>query len=106
MKSLKYLLKVLLNCASALGLKDKDVNNARDLLDHEEFELCLDMVITQMYEYDIEINADFYKLIDEIGFKMNIPEEKYSFMKELIRDENNIPKPVKEEIAKLINSLR
>lgn len=58
-----------------------------------------------MYEYDIEIDNEFYGLIDKIGNKMSFPIESYSFMKELIRDKNSVPKPVKDELARIIRSL-
>jgi hypothetical protein len=98
-------LSELVEIARILGLDESDLKNAKDLLTHNEFGLCYDTIITQMYEYDIEIDIDFYRLISKIGEKMNLKIENYSFMKELIRDENNIPKPVKEKLAKIVASL-
>ncbi|RNA61785.1 hypothetical protein D1631_07490 [Chryseobacterium nematophagum] len=95
MKTLTNNLLRLIEIASILGLNDNDVKNAKDYLMHNEFGLCYDTIITQIYEYDIEIDNEFYQLIIKIGNALNLPPENHSFMKELIRDENNIPKSVK-----------
>jgi hypothetical protein len=95
----------LIEIARILGLNERDLKNAEDFLKHNEFGLCFDTIITQLYEYDIEIDNEFYKSISKIGESMNLKHESFSFMKELIRDESNIPKPVKEELAKIIAGL-
>jgi hypothetical protein len=75
----------LIKRAKTLGLPDHDLKDAKEFLDHNEFELCFDTIITQMYEYNTEIDHEFYELIKKIGNKMNLPLENYSFMMELIR---------------------
>lgn len=102
MKTLIDALLKLIEIARVLGLGEYDLNNATDLLTHNEFGLCFDSIITQMYEYDIKIDNGFYESIAKIGARMNLPQESYSFMKELIRDESNIPRPVKDELARII----
>lgn len=92
----------LIEIARILGLNENDLKNAKDYLAHNEFELCFDTIITQMYEYDIEIDSEFFESISKIGQNMNLEQDNYSFMKELIRDKSNIPKPVKDELAKII----
>lgn len=101
---MKTLINALLNISKALGIKVDDLKNAKDFLDHHEYGLCFDTIVTQMYEYDIEIDNEFYQLINKIGKKLDMPLESYSFTQELIRDKNNIPKPVKEELARIIDS--
>ena len=105
MKTLKETLLKLIEIARILGLNEKDLKNAKDYLEHNEFGLCFDTLITQMYEYDIEIDNNSYELISKIGKKMNLEVDNYSFMKELIRNSNSIPKPVKDELAQIIASL-
>lgn len=105
MKTLVNVLLRLIEIARILGLDDRDLKNAEDFLMHNEFGLCFDTIITQMYEYDIEIDNEFYESISKIGYRMNFKQESYYFMKELIRDESNIPKPVKDELAKIIAGL-
>lgn len=102
MKKLKNALLGLIEIAQILGLNETDLNNAKDYLVYNELWLCFDTIITQMYEYNIEIDNEFYELISEIGKKMNLQCESYFFMKELIRDEDNFPKPVKDELTKII----
>lgn len=105
MKTLFNTLLRLIEIARILGLDNRDLKNVQDFLMHNEFGLCFDTIITQMYEYNVEIDNEFYESISKIGERMNLKRESYSFMKELIRDESNIPKPVKDELAKIIAGL-
>lgn len=105
MKTLVNALLGLIEIARILGLDNRDLKYAEDFLNHNEFGLCFDTIVTQMYEYDIEIDNEFYQLISKIGERMNLRQESYSFMKELIRDESNIPKPVKDELMRIIVGL-
>jgi len=66
------------------GLNENDISNAKEYLEYNEFELCFDTLITQLYEFDIVINEKFYELIDKIAKAIKLSEEKYIFMKELI----------------------
>ena len=83
--SLKQLLEVLIDRSKFLGTYKTDVREAQELLEYNEYGLCFDTLITQMYEYDINIDRDFYSLICEIGSKLEIEEKEYNFMKELIK---------------------
>lgn len=86
METLKNTLVTLLDHAKTLGLQVEDSKNSKEFLDHGEFGLCFDTVITQLYEYDIEIDNEFYELVARIGNKMNLPVENYSFIKKLIKE--------------------
>jgi hypothetical protein len=66
------------------GLNKNDLNYAIDFLNHNEFGLCFDTIITQMYEYDLEIDSDAYNLICNIGESMNLEIESYFFMKDSV----------------------
>ena len=105
MKTIKNSLFALIEGARILGLGEEDLTNAKEFLENHEFGLCFDTVITQMYEHDIEITNEFYEMISKIANKMNLPSESYSFMRELIRSENSIPKPVKDGLARIISGL-
>lgn len=85
MKTLNDNLLRLIEIAKFLGLNENDLRHANDFLDHNEFGLCFDTLITQMYEYDLEIDNEIYDLISKIGKSMNLEIGSYSFMKELIR---------------------
>lgn len=106
MKTLKNTLLGLIEIANTLGLNDKDLENAKDYLIHDEFGLSFDTIITQIYEYDIEIDNEVYQLIFKIGGMLKLDQDNYSFMKELVRDKNSIPKNVQCELAKIIASLK
>ncbi|WP_408022230.1 MafI family immunity protein [Sphingobacterium sp.] len=73
----------LIEIARILGLNNRDLKNAEDFLTHNEFGLCFDTIVTQVYEYDIEIDSELYESISKIGERMNLKLESYSFMKEL-----------------------
>ena len=105
MKQLINTLRILIDIAKQLGLPDSDLMNAIDFLEHDEYGLCFDTIVTQMYEYDIEIDDEFYSLLICISVKLVLSSDSYSFMKELIRNENKIPEHVKEELLKIIKSL-
>ena len=105
MNTLAKLILALLDTAKALGLYEVDLNNAKNLLDNREYGLAFDTIITQLYEYEIEIDQEFYNLIKVIAKRMDISEERYSFIKELIRADNIVPKPVKDKLADILKSL-
>ena len=101
----KRILTALLDGARQLGLSPRDLSSAQEYLEHDEYGVSFDHIITQMYEYDIEITSGFYDLIVKAANEMKLSEDEYSFMKDLVRDEDKIPKPVRENIAKIIQSL-
>jgi len=84
-------LLLLLATARALGLNEADLENARDYLKHNEQGLCFDTILTQLYEYNIEIDNDLYETIVEIGKAINLEPDAYSFMKELIKGGTGSP---------------
>ena len=94
-KILKYVMKQslpnslasLIDSAETQGLPAQDLTNAQSFLDHIEFGLCFDTIITQIYEYEIEITSEFYDSIIVIADQMKLPVESYSFMKERIKKE-------------------
>ncbi|WP_166923964.1 MafI family immunity protein [Flavobacterium poyangense] len=105
MNTLAKLILALLDTAKALGLYEVDLNNAKNLLYNREYGLAFDTIITQLYEYEIEIDQEFYNLIEVIAKRMDISEERYSFIKELIRADNIVTKPVKDKLAEILKSL-
>ena len=95
----------LIEAAKVLGLGDLDINNSIGLLENREYGLAFDTVITQLYEYEIEIDRDFYDLIVKVAQKMGIEEGAYSFMIEMVRSENIVPKSVKDKLAEILTLL-
>ena len=78
----KKIISTLIKAAKELGLDDFDINNSTEFLDNREYGLAFDTIITQLYEY--EIDNEFYELIVKSAHKMEILEDEYSFMKELV----------------------
>jgi L-serine deaminase len=99
------LLKELILSAQTLGLTPEDLMIAQEFLDNHEYGLCFDTIATQLYEYDIEIDEDFYSLIMSISRILKLEQNDYAYMKELIRSPNQIPTSVKENLSKIIGSL-
>ena len=83
----------IIEAAKQLGLGDSDIRNSEELLRNREYGLTFDTVITQLYEYEIEINNEFYALVVKAAQQMKIPESEYSYLNELIRDGDRLPKP-------------
>jgi hypothetical protein len=77
-------IKLLINKSRELGLSEKDINNSQELFENREYGLSFDLIVTQIYEYDLSIDEDFYLLVEQIAEDMEIPEEQYVFLKELI----------------------
>jgi len=75
----------LIEAAEILGLRKEDLNTARELSDHGEYGLALDTIVTQLYEFDLEIDQGFYDLVQNMAKRMQISEEEYSFMTSKIR---------------------
>jgi hypothetical protein len=84
-KKIKELLQVLIDGSVVKGLSSSDLNGAKEYLQYNEFGLCFDTIVTQMYEYNIEIDEEFYIQIEKVASTMKIPVSGYSFMKELIK---------------------
>jgi hypothetical protein len=84
-KKIKDLLLVLIDLSEGKGLEFSDLIVAKDYLQHGEYGLCFDTIVTQMYEYNIGINEEFYLQIEKAANMMKIPASDYLFMKELIK---------------------
>ena len=75
------LLFLLNNFRSKLPLND--VGNGEILIKHNEFGEAFDLICTQLYEYDISINDENVQLIREIALLMNIPDNKWEYVRKL-----------------------
>jgi hypothetical protein len=82
---LKKQLQALLDISKISRLNDLNIITAKEFLTYNEPGLCFDHIVTQMYEYDIEINEATYQLICDIGDELKLPIESYSFMKKLVK---------------------
>jgi len=78
------MLSQIIELANSFGLSLYDVANAKMFLENHEFELSFDTIMTQLYEYDIKIDNEFYILTLSTLDKMKIDKAKYEYVKELI----------------------
>lgn len=83
----RKLVLTLIEKAQELGLPDDDIATAVDLLEHREYALALDTVITQLDEYEISIHREFYQLVIVIAENRQLPEDDYLFLKLLVKDD-------------------
>ncbi len=72
-----------------------------DLAQHE-YGLVLDIIAEQIYEYQSEIDEDFYKMICEVADLLGMKNSEYFFLQELIRSKNKIPLPVKSKVREIL----
>ena len=57
----------------AIGLPEQDVESISVLIDAGEWQVALEVLCTQMYEYDIEPDADERARLQALGDQLNVP---------------------------------
>ncbi len=80
------LITSIINQAENLGLPNQNIIDAKELVEHNENGIALELIITQIYEYEIKINKSFYEDIESLAKKFKIKQEHYLFLVELITD--------------------
>lgn len=78
------LISKLIEVAQKRGLRSEVIQAAQEYLEYNEWGLAFDTIITQLYEYDFEIKEQDFKLIVDIAMKMELPEDEYIYINELI----------------------
>jgi hypothetical protein len=81
---MRELLRNIIAKAGSLGLPYSDIANAQEFLEHNEFGVCLDTIVTQLYEHDIKIDEEFYSLVLGAANEMKIPEKEIEYVRELL----------------------
>jgi hypothetical protein len=81
---LKRLLENIITRAREFNLPAEDILNSREYLDNNEFALCLDTIVTQLYEHDIKIDQEFYLMAKQTAEKLQLPVESVEILKSLI----------------------
>ncbi len=76
----------LLERSAKLGLCEESITDARDFVEYNEYELALDTLLVQLYEYDINIDKIFYDLVISLISKMKLNKSRYMYLKELYRN--------------------
>ena len=62
-------------------LPEKDVSEALDLAEHDEFGVSFELICTQLFEYDVKVSADVYRKLEALGKSMNIDESVWQILK-------------------------
>ena len=96
----------LLAAAHEAGLLPRDYSNAQDMLAVGEWECAFDIIVHQLYEYEIEVPASLFALVQQAADSMLLTPGSYFFLGELVRSANHIPVPVRRKVATLISSLQ
>lgn len=63
-------LKRLIERARALGLPEQDCHIALEFVAHHEWGLAYDMIVTQMFEYDIPADLAYTSLAEKIANRL------------------------------------
>lgn len=71
--------------ASAFGLPESDISNADSMLRHQEYGCACDIIAERLHEQNIAINAAYYQQLQTVAAKMQLPEQHFLFVKELIK---------------------
>ena len=65
------------------ALPEANIADATELILHGEYGEALELICTQVYEYEVPVSADAYKVIEECGKRMQMDESSWSFLKKL-----------------------
>ena len=66
------------------GLPAANVKDAQELLEHGEWGEAFDLVCTQLYEFDVGISEDLYKVVEQTALAMGLDAAQWSYIKELV----------------------
>lgn len=102
----KKLVIQLLAASAEAGLPAHDYHNAQTMLSAGEYEVAFDIIVQQLYEYELEIPVAVLGLAKQAAESMFLTPGSYFFLKELVRSADHIPVPVKEKLAVLLYSLQ
>lgn len=83
--NIKGQIEELIKEAEKAGLPEEDALNAAEYLLYNEYGLALDILLTQLYENNIVIPADFYQRVEPIVLAIKLPVTEYSYIKELVK---------------------
>lgn len=68
-------------------LPHSDVENAVEMVEYNEFGVGFEIICQQLFENDVKITSDIYEKISDIGQKMEISDESWIFLSDLVKDD-------------------
>lgn len=74
----------LVNRAQELGLSSEASIAAKEYIEYNEYGVGFELVLSQLYEFEISIDKEFYLMLVHIAKELKLPPEDYLFMEELI----------------------
>lgn len=86
---MKEVLQKIVDKAGSFGLPNADITYAQVFLKNHEFGLCLETIVTQIYEYEIKIDEEFYQLVTKAAQKLKMPISNVDYIKTLLANPDN-----------------
>ncbi len=68
----------------ATNLPSRNIVDARELLEHDEWGEAFDLICTQLDEYDLSVSQEQFDLIDQTGRMMEINPSEWKHLRESI----------------------
>lgn len=71
--------------ARETALPKQDIICAEEYVEYSELLLALAQIAEQLYEFSIPISAELYDTVEQCCVLMDLPVNKYAYLKELIK---------------------
>ncbi len=55
------------------------------MFEHAEWEVGFDIIVVQLYEFDIRITESFFQQAEAVAREINLPPESYNFLRPLVQ---------------------
>ncbi len=65
-------------------LPENNTADARELIAHGEYGEALELLCTQVYEYEVPVTSETYKIIEACGKRMQMEESSWTLLRELL----------------------
>ena len=87
--------KKVLAFTNEMKLLQKEINNSRlekfiedteELIQHNEYGIALENLISNLYEFEIEINQNQLEIVKEALLEMKMNWDDWKFIEELVKD--------------------
>lgn len=97
------MLKLLIAIAQESGMSETDLKNAKEFLEYNEWGLCFDTLITQLYEYDLPINVNTYSYITFLAQRLKLQPGCYEFVKACTKPGHTLSPAVDKKLSAYID---